>query len=368
MRVRGGPATVIGERSPGARNSGRRARLPGARTPRRNLVILLLSTSDTDLLSARSADAEFRLANPSRLDVAELPGLLEGVRIVVVRILGTPRTWQDGLDTLLASGAHVVVLGGEQTPDAELMKLSTVPAGIAAEAHAYLAQGGPANLTQLHAFLSDTVLLTGDGFEPPAASARMGRPGAAFARRRPGRRDPVLPGPPPVREYRIRRTRSPTRSTRRAGARCRSTAASLRTRAPEMMAELGTGRRPAGHRARGGRHAAGRGRRRRRRRGVGRRRDGRARRPDPAGALPDQRPRGVGGQRRRPLAARRRQPDGRPGVRRPAHHGAVLVQGDSTRTASPATCRRRARVPRRRHRAGARPAAAHARRRSGGSR
>ena len=61
----------------------------------------------------------------------------------------------------------MVVLGGEQTPNAELMELSTVPVGVAAEAHRYLAEGGPANLAQLHAFLSDTVLLTGEGFEPP---------------------------------------------------------------------------------------------------------------------------------------------------------------------------------------------------------
>ena len=137
-------------------------------------MILLLSTSDTDLLSARAAEGEFRLANPARLDLAELPALLDGVPIVVVRILGTPRSWQGGLDTLRASGAHVVVLGGEQTPDAELMKLSTVPAGIAAEAHAYLAQGGPKNLTQLHRFLSDTLLLTGDGFELPAEQPAWG--------------------------------------------------------------------------------------------------------------------------------------------------------------------------------------------------
>ncbi|HKN53388.1 MAG TPA: hypothetical protein VJX66_12845, partial [Amycolatopsis sp.] len=96
-------------------------------------MILLLSTSDTDLLSARAGEGDYRLANPARLDLAELPELLDGVQIVVVRILGTPRTWQEGLDTLRASGAHVVVLGGEQTPDAELMKLSTVPAGIAAQ-------------------------------------------------------------------------------------------------------------------------------------------------------------------------------------------------------------------------------------------
>ena len=48
------------------------------------------------------------------------------------------------------------------------MEQSTVPIGIAADAHVYLAEGGPENLTQLHAFLSDTILLTGEGFEPPA--------------------------------------------------------------------------------------------------------------------------------------------------------------------------------------------------------
>ncbi|WP_067431602.1 cobaltochelatase subunit CobN [Nocardioides jensenii] len=130
--------------------------------------IALLSTSDTDLLSARAAGPDFVLGNPARLDVADdLAGVLDGVDLVVVRILGSARSWQDGLDTVLAAGVPVVVLGGEQTPDAELMSHSTVPVGTAAEAHAYLAQGGPANLANLHAFLSDTVLLTGEGFEPP---------------------------------------------------------------------------------------------------------------------------------------------------------------------------------------------------------
>ncbi|MEV4151057.1 cobaltochelatase subunit CobN [Amycolatopsis sp. NPDC049691] len=200
-------------------------------------MILLLSTSDTDLLSARSADAEFRLANPSRIDVAELPALLDGVRIVVVRILGTPRTWQDGLDTVRASGAHVVVLGGEQTPDAELMKLSTVPAGIAAEAHAYLAQGGPANLTQLHRFLSDTLLLTGDGFEPPAVQPAWG------VLERPSRGDGPVIG---ILYYRAHHLSGNTAfvhaladEIEAAGGRALPIyCASLRTREPEMMAEL----------------------------------------------------------------------------------------------------------------------------------
>ncbi|HEX6448091.1 MAG TPA: cobaltochelatase subunit CobN, partial [Trebonia sp.] len=130
-------------------------------------MIVLLSTSDTDLLSARASGAPYRLGNPSRVDVADLPTLLEGASVVVVRILGGRRAWENGLDAVLASGVPAVVLGGEQAPDAELMELSTVTGGIVAEAHAYLAHGGPENLKQLARFLSDALSLTGEGFEPP---------------------------------------------------------------------------------------------------------------------------------------------------------------------------------------------------------
>ncbi|MFD2469949.1 cobaltochelatase subunit CobN [Amycolatopsis silviterrae] len=202
-------------------------------------MILLLSTSDTDLLSARASGADYRLGNPSRLPLGDLPALLEGVSIVVVRILGTPRTWQEGLDTLRASGAHVVVLGGEQTPDAELMKLSTTPAGIAAQAHLYLAQGGPENLTQLHRFLSDTLLLTGEGFEPPAELPSWG----VLSRPAPEGDGPVIG----ILYYRAHHLSGNTGfvhaladAVESAGGRALPIhTASLRTRAPEMMAELG---------------------------------------------------------------------------------------------------------------------------------
>ncbi|MFD5448043.1 cobaltochelatase subunit CobN [Streptomyces sp. NPDC127100] len=138
--------------------------------------ILLLSTSDTDLLSARAAGGPvpYRFANPSRLPLDDLPALLDGVGLVVVRLLGGLRAWEEGLDLLLADGRPVVVLTGEQAPDAQLMAASTVPVGIAAEAHAYLAHGGPINLEHLARFLSDTVLLTGHGFEAPAPAPTWG--------------------------------------------------------------------------------------------------------------------------------------------------------------------------------------------------
>ena len=136
--------------------------------------ILLLSTADTDLLAARACGAVFRLANPARTEPTELPALLDGVDVVVLRLLGGRRAWEDGLDALLSARLPTVCLGGEATPDAELMASSTVPAGVAAQALRYLVAGGPANLSELTRFLSDTLLLTGEGFEPPAPTPDYG--------------------------------------------------------------------------------------------------------------------------------------------------------------------------------------------------
>ncbi|MCM4078375.1 cobaltochelatase subunit CobN [Paractinoplanes hotanensis] len=137
-------------------------------------MFLLLSTSDTDLLSARASGSPWRLANPARTGVDDLSALLDGVDLVVVRILGGRRAWEEGLDALLGGSIPVVVLGGEQAPDADLMKLSSVAAGVAAETHVYLAQGGSDNLAAAYNFLSDTVLLTGHGFAPPQAAPDWG--------------------------------------------------------------------------------------------------------------------------------------------------------------------------------------------------
>jgi cobaltochelatase CobN len=129
--------------------------------------IALLSTSDTDLLSARGSGADFVLANPARSAHTQLGQALEGCDLIVARVLGSPQLLCSGFDRFRSTGKPIVVLGGEQAPDAALMELSTVPMGVAADAHVYLAHGGPGNLRQLHAFLSDTVLLTGVGFEAP---------------------------------------------------------------------------------------------------------------------------------------------------------------------------------------------------------
>jgi cobaltochelatase CobN len=146
------------------------------------VTLLLLSTADTDLLAARAVPdpaLDLRLANPVRVD--DPAALLEGVRLVVVRLLGGRRAW-DGFETLRSACAErripLVAVGGEGALDAELADASTVPAGVVADAAEYLREGGSGNLRELVAFLSDTVLLTGVGFAPPVALPAYGVRGA----------------------------------------------------------------------------------------------------------------------------------------------------------------------------------------------
>ncbi len=176
---------TIAELSATTTTAGMRGPASRAAVVQRPPGILLMSASDTDLLAARASGGPWRLANPARTSPADLPGLLDGAFCVVVRLLGGRRSWPGGLAAVLASGLPVVVLSGEPVPDAELMSLSTVPAGVATQALAYLREGGPANLAQLARFLSDTIRLTGDGFEPPVPLPEHGLHGQRAAR--PGR-------------------------------------------------------------------------------------------------------------------------------------------------------------------------------------
>ena len=150
-------------------------------------TVLLLSTADTDLLAARASGADYRIGNPTRVEVGEeLRGLVDGADVVVVRLLGGRRAWEEGLAQISASGVPTVLLGGESVPDAELMGMSSVPAGVVAEALAYLVEGGSANLAELADFLSDTVLMNGGGFAAPQPMPQYGVSGArAFEAGRP---------------------------------------------------------------------------------------------------------------------------------------------------------------------------------------
>ncbi|XTP08246.1 cobaltochelatase subunit CobN [Streptomyces albus subsp. chlorinus] len=195
-----------------------------------------------------AAPLTYRYANPSRLPedtlAEELDALLEGVDLVVVRLLGGIRAWQQGIDLLRAANLPLVVLTGEQAPDAQLMAASTVPIGVAAEAHAYLAHGGPANLVELARFLSDTVLLTGHGFEPPAPAPSWGH-----LERTPGPHADALPPDAPTVAVLYYRAHHMSGNTAFAASLCEAIeaaggrplplyVASLRTPEPELVEEL----------------------------------------------------------------------------------------------------------------------------------
>jgi cobaltochelatase CobN len=145
-------------------------------------MILFLSNADTELLALRSIvhrlPAEFppvRAGHPDRRDGKRD---VDGATAVIVRLLGGRSAWEQPFDALsegcLAAGVPLIALGGEATPDAELTRRSSVPAGIVGEAHRYLAAGGPANVEQLLRFVADTVLLGGFGFEPPSPLPQAG--------------------------------------------------------------------------------------------------------------------------------------------------------------------------------------------------
>jgi cobaltochelatase CobN len=142
------------------------------------LTILLISTADTELLAAAASGAGYLTANPARTATDDVTGLAARADLVVLRLLGGRKAWPQGVAALTAAlaaaGRPLVALGGEATPDAELMTLSTVPAGVATEALGYLREGGPENLRELARFLSDTIFLTGEGFDPPRSMPAYG--------------------------------------------------------------------------------------------------------------------------------------------------------------------------------------------------
>ncbi|MDQ6617587.1 MAG: cobaltochelatase subunit CobN [Actinomycetota bacterium] len=138
-------------------------------------MILVLTNADTEILALRSVleglpdgFPPVRAANPNAQVVPEVAG----AQVVLVRLLGGRRAWQEPFDQLrrrcLDEGIPLLAFGGEAAPDAELTALSTVPSATLAQAFEYLVHGGLANTEHLLRFVADTVLYHGFGFEPPA--------------------------------------------------------------------------------------------------------------------------------------------------------------------------------------------------------
>ena len=212
-------------------------------------TVLLLSTADTDLLAARASGADYRIGNPDADVETELPALLDGADLAVVRLLGGKRAWEDGLAKLKASGCADRAAGRRGRAGRGADGGVVRPGPVVAEALKYLVEGGPANLTEFARFLSDTVLLTGEGFVEPqkmpstASTARWPRRAAV--------RPSACSSTGPMSSAATPRSWTPcaTRSRRGAPTRCRCTAVAAR-RGPGALRDPRQGRRPGRHRPR----------------------------------------------------------------------------------------------------------------------
>jgi len=151
--------------------------------------ILLLTHADTDLLVLRHAVTALpdsfppvralslgKLTSPEHM-AAALAQHGPIARIVVARLLGGPSSvpgFRLLAETVRRGGGHFLALSGTGNPDPELAAVSTVPPAILHEAMAYFQAGGAANFAHMLCFLSDHLLRTGFGYEPPRERPRHG--------------------------------------------------------------------------------------------------------------------------------------------------------------------------------------------------
>jgi cobaltochelatase CobN len=144
--------------------------------------LIVLSQADTDLLALQQARAQLppdfaplQLAHVGRVVTdaavdAILDELLPHAAVVVCR-LHSARSFAYGLERLhawaAATGGFLLCIPAVEALDPDLMARSTVGVPLAHLVNAYFQCGGAANLANGLSCLSDHLLLTGWGYEPP---------------------------------------------------------------------------------------------------------------------------------------------------------------------------------------------------------
>ena len=157
--------------------------------------IVVLSAADTELSSLSAARAglgadfpSLRLANLMQLSHnfsvdLYVEKVIAGARLVVVRLLGGVGYWSYGVEQLEAAceaaGTPLALLPGDDQPDAELARRSSLPAEACHRLWQYCVQGGPENARD---FLGYAASLLGreTGWQEPRPLPRAGiyRPAA----------------------------------------------------------------------------------------------------------------------------------------------------------------------------------------------
>ena len=137
---------------------------------------VLLSTSDTDGLAAAQSHRPWLWRNPSGVAAEEVTTLLTDADVIVLRLLGSARTWDGLISLVTVLEKPLVVVSGEQLIDTELLACSTVSAEIAHVTHLYLAASGADNMESLWDYLELAVCTP--GMSPREASNHVPAPHA----------------------------------------------------------------------------------------------------------------------------------------------------------------------------------------------
>jgi cobaltochelatase CobN len=151
--------------------------------------LVFLTHADTDLLALarvmQELPEEFPVVRGINLmsvkTDAHMAQLLEreiaAAQIIVVRIHGRPGSIP-GFSELVArareTGQHLIVVSGTGELNPEFAAVSTVSPAVQQDVLAYLQAGGYVNLTSLLYYLSDHLLLSGFGAEPPVLLPERG--------------------------------------------------------------------------------------------------------------------------------------------------------------------------------------------------
>src|SRR5216683_2272682 len=125
--------------------------------------IIVLASADTEIALLAAAQARRRAADPAAPSLRLAPVMRLGhnfsvdlymelvaqARLVVARLLGGSAYWPYGVERLVETcrqhGIPLALLPGDDKPDAELARASTVPPTACRRLWRYLAEGGPGN-------------------------------------------------------------------------------------------------------------------------------------------------------------------------------------------------------------------------------
>jgi len=153
-------------------------------------LFVFLTTADTEIqalaVAVRRLPDDFTVVRAQNANELLAPAALDRfvadvlpqARVLVTRVLGGRPYFAEGFERLSREcrerGIAFIALPGEQGLDPELTALCHAPLPLVTQVLEYFTQGGVVNLVNLLRCLSDNVLLTGLGYDPPAPLPRDG--------------------------------------------------------------------------------------------------------------------------------------------------------------------------------------------------